>query len=343
VISVSAFRQGYLAGNSYQSDAPQNLIAGHFDVLVVVSSWDRRCLCITDCPDLTASTAIGVYFDVRDSSGLRDAHDKAVEQYCEMRGGLYEPIKGQSLDLPGMWGRIFGRISQARRAAGRPIRICMDLSTCPRYYSISVLSRCLGQGIAESVTMLYAEGRYPKLNEGPELALTGGKWATVPVPGLEGEYDPRKSRFYLISVGFEGMKTLRVTSKGDPERVSVLFPDPAVLPEYAEKTQRCNQDLFEQYRIPDEQVVRAPAGDAIGAWKALAEASLERPESEDAYYLCCGTKPHSIGLALHAMALGHPAVLYSVPEEHLVVNTQPIGVFWRFDVRDVCAVREFAE
>jgi hypothetical protein len=141
-----------------------------------------------------------------------------------------------------------------------------------------------------------------------------------------------------VSVGFEGPKTLRAVTRADPDRVSLLFPSPGILPAYVEITRRSNEELVQEYRIPKVQIVEAPAADVIGAWKALDAASLDRPEAENSYYLCCGTKPHAVALALRAIALEYPAVLYNLPEEHKVHETEPAGTFWRFDIRDVTAV-----
>ena len=152
------------------------------------------------------------------------------------------------------------------------------------------------------------------------------------MPGLEGEYDPAKARFYLLSVGFEGAKTLRVVTRADPDRVSVLFPEPGYFPEYSKRTRIDNDALLRRFRVPRDQVVCATAADAIGAWEALHRNNVERPDLENSYYLCCGTKPHSIALALRAAALRTPAVVYNVPEEHKVVQIRAAGLYWRFNI-----------
>jgi hypothetical protein len=104
------------------------------------------------------------------------------------------------------------------------------------------------------------------------------------------------------------------------------------------EAEKRNRELIARYVIPSEHVVRAPAADAIGAWKAITEASLEHPTEENLSYLMTGTKPHALALALRAVALGGPTLLYVIPEQHTVMRTQPNGRFWKYEVRDVTAL-----
>jgi hypothetical protein len=187
------------------------------------------------------------------------------------------------------------------------------------------------------MTLFYAEGGYPDPSKGEELVFTGGRWKSVEAPYFPGIWDPRKKTFYLVSVGFEGDKTLRTISRADPDRVSVLFPEPGIRPEYVEATSRANHELMRMYRIPENQVVRAHAADAIAAWQALSSAAIERPD-ENAYFVCCGTKPHSIALGLRAKVLKTPAVLYNLPDEHRVVDIKPSGKFWKYEITDLTAL-----
>jgi len=334
----TSFRQGYLDGRSRKSNTPGEILDEPFDLTISASSWDARSLCITEAKKISSSLGITVFFDARDKKGLRDKHDQVLESFWKSKSREYIPIRGSSTHVGKIWQQIEDLANGLRRSQGRPLRVLVDISACPRYYSLGVLALCFSQRLAESVTMFYAEGLYKQNRENHEYAFTGGRWKTLPVPYLDGFCDPGKRRFYLVSVGFEGLKTLRAVTRADPDRVSLLFPNPGISPDYVEITRKSNEELVHEYRIPKEQVVESGAGDAIGAWKALDVASLDRPDEENSYYLCCGTKPHAVALALRAIALQYPAVLYSLPEEHKVHETEPAGTFWRFDIQDVTTV-----
>ena len=171
-----------------------------------------------------------------------------------------------------------------------------------------------------------------------ELAFTRGRWATVPVPFLSGLFHPNKRLFYLVSAGFEGDKTFRAISRADPDRVSLLFAKPGYCPEYESRALMANSSLIQEFVIPKSQIINAPGADAITTWRLLEQNKLHRNDSENCCYMCCGTKPHALALALSAISSGSIAVLYNIPEEHRVHETQPNGVFWTYTLQDVTTI-----
>ncbi len=247
-------------------------------------------------------------------------------------------IRGASEDLNAVWGRLSDQLVSTFRQIGRPLSLLVDLSASPRFYSLGLLAYGIGQGLVRKVTFLYAEATYQDpLSGRTSEVFTTGRWETVPIPLLLGECDPEKGRHYMVSVGFEGSKTLRVVTRAEPDHVSVLFPDPGYENEYVATTTRKNSELIEQFSVPESRIVRRSAGDSIAAWEAMGRNNLDEPEKYNNYYICCGTKPHSLALALRAMALGHPTVLYNKPDRHRESIITPSGKYWRFDIVDLSA------
>ena len=91
----------------------------------------------------------------------------------------------------------------AHQYVGRPLDVFIDLSTTPRYLTLGVLGVGLRSGMVRSLTYGYSEGTYIASDNKQELFTEGG-WAAVAIPGLEGGWDPHKTRHYVVSVGFEG-------------------------------------------------------------------------------------------------------------------------------------------
>ncbi len=334
----TVFRQSYLKGTSNRLNDVKQL-EGKYDLFICASSWDGRCVCVTDSK-ISVDYAIPIFFSVRDNMGLRDKYDKLILKYCKRIAARTIPISGASINVEMMWNDLHKNILTIMESVHRPLDIIIDISTLPRYYYGAICALGIKTGFAHKITCFYAEANYPPPNQAEqEIAFTGGSWRAIPIPGLLGDYDPRKKRFYLVSIGFEGWKTLRVVSRADPERVSILFPDPGFDMEYPDRTLNNNQELIWQYKVPDTQVVKAHAGDAIGAWKALSINSVERAEEENTYYLCSGTKPHSLAMILRAMALKYPVVLYNRPDEHNVVLIEPNGKYWKYEIKDLTVCR----
>jgi len=335
--SESVHSAGFLLGESFRSDRVEDLVCGDFDLAILASSWDKRSVCIADATDCRVDQWIHLTFEHQDSYGWQELHRQQVHEFIARTGkGGYQCLV-DSLDVNGSWSTLWQAISEVYRSKGHPLRVLLDLSVCPRYLALASCAMLLARGMIETVSVFYAEGIYP-VDGQHELLFTGGPWTPLGVPGLVNVVQPDAGRLYVVALGFEGDMTLRTVARGDPDRVSVLFPDPGTQPEYLQHTLSANKALIDSYLVPESQTIRAPAGDAIGAWRALSEAAVER-DTENVSYLCCGTKPHALGVALRCIAKGKGTVLYCRPEDHRVVETKPSGVYWRFDLQDITSIR----
>ncbi len=330
----SQHRQAHLEGWSERSSAVSDVAEGEYDLLVMTASWDKRCLCLLEA-DLRAQHGIGIYFENRGSLGLRDVHDPLVRAYLCAHCNEVAEITKPSEALDELWQDLWLGAWEAYVRVGRPLNVLLDLSTCPRYYAMGFLAQGMRQGILASLTCFYAEGQYPPPSvEDLGEEFTAGRWETRSAPMLAGTADPGRKRLYVVSVGFEGPKTFRAVSSDDPDRVVVLFPSPGVRDDYPERTREKNQLLFKEFGIDESRTLNAPAGDAIAAWKILDESAVAGSD-ENPFYLCSGTKPHSMAMAVHGLLTERPTVLYAKPVGHKETEISPLGVYWIFCFRDL--------
>jgi hypothetical protein len=335
----NSFRQSWLHGTSEQCAASE---IGEFsvDLLISASSWDCRCLCLTQEKHIRSNTAVMLEFDGRDNRGLRDKHDPALEKYLRSVSVQFKKIRGSSGAVEGLWQELQKEIVTLASRLGRPINILLDTSTFPRFLMGAVAALGLGKGVADELVIYYAEGVYERAGGNDSQSLfTGERWRFVPIPGLEGHYYSTKDRYFLVSAGFEGSKTLRYLSGQEPDRVSLLMADPGYEPGYPEQARANNAAVIEYFQIPSDQIATAHAADAVAAWTELSVRSFERFDTENVSYVCCGTKPHSLALVLRALVLGSPSVLYNIPDVHRVFNTVPTGLVWVYKLHDITKVR----
>ena len=338
-MKMTTFVDRFLSGAAYRVEDVSDWIAGDFDIGLFASSWDRRCVCIAGAAKFSCSSSLLLLFDARDREGLRDMHDPLLVDYLGRHSGETRIITGSSIDTESLWQRLQGELLRVIAGHRRPLHLYVDLATVPRFYALGVLAFCIKSGFIKRATIGYAEGRYPEkkadLSVVESFPFTLGRWTTVSVPYLGGRIDPHLRKFFLVSVGFEGGKVLRVVTREDPDRVSLLFPEPGFRAEYETLTGEANRELIERWLIPPEQIVRARAGDAIEAWKVLSAAAVERFGQENVYYLCCGTKPHSLAFALRSFVREEAVVVYNVPEHYNEVDVFPNGVYWRYEITDL--------
>jgi len=334
---MTTFRHRFIYARSTPGSSPHELLSGHYDVGLFAPSWDQRCETILRAPEVTFGTSIVFDFSTKDELGLQIKHASRVRFHLQSRSNVIEVLEGDAIDLSLLWNALWDKVREIAERQINPLRVLVDLSTCPRYYSLGFVAGLLRFGMARPITVLYAEGAY-KGDAGShriDYPFTSGKWSATAIPFLKGSPDPLKGKAYFVSVGFEGAKTERVLAREDPDSVAMLFPDPGVDEDYPRRTWERNKEIIEQYGIEEERIIRARAGDAIAAWKSLAQRNLEIRRDESPYYLCCGTKPHSLAMALRAIAQQNATVMYNRPAGHTVVEVEPTGVYWSYEIYDL--------
>jgi hypothetical protein len=280
-------------------------------------------------------------FENKGTSGRSERHDAVLRNYYSTRGGVYVEIEERSENLETIWALSAKELLNEWGSKGDAINVLFDLSACPRFFPLGLLATGVAAGAIRTAYFIYNEAEYEEKQK-TEL-FTRGSWEDVEIPGFAGALNPGQPRVYVVSVGFEGAKTLRFVNRADPDRIAVLFPKPGYRDEYPERTWRQNQTLFSDYGIADlasQAVVTAPAGDAVRALQALSAAQLEGSGRENVYYLCCGPKPHSLALALRAITANAGVVLYPKPSAHRESEIRPSAEYWLYSVEDRSIPRE---
>jgi hypothetical protein len=336
---VSETRQSFLNIISTRSNHVDEVYSGEYHLLVAASSWDRRSTVICDSTNLHANIAVLFNFKKKDASGLSFESEFKLRESLKARSTELCVSEVDAADFESNWEHLLKQLLKCYQDNLGPIDVFVDLSTIPRYLSLGILGYGLKNGILRSIVFGYSEGCYSDATPSSvaQELFTEGGWRAIPIPGLWGEWEPYRERHYVVSVGFEGVKTRQFVSRSEPDKVSVLFPDPAVQVGYEAVALQCNARLVTEFSIPDSRVIRAHATDLNATLKSLSDAAIENFETDNLTYICCGTKPHSLAMAIRAAVLQEPAVLYMVPESHKVSEVKPNGNYWRYEIADASA------
>jgi hypothetical protein len=326
---MTFYRDDYLVGTSQKSHAPDDDLAlGSFDLGIFVSSYEERCTAVARQKSLHLQEARIVRFQ-----DTEERFDQELRAFLGQKADHLGPdVQGMVEDLRGMGGQIHAALTDIYLAKGQPLNVFVDMTCLERYYLLFILGNCLGMGICRRIVFFYSEGRYEKTDG--DYIFTQGEYEPVNVPFFEGKHNPGWRRFYLVSAGFEGGRALRFVTKQEPSRISVLMPHPGFHREYSRQTFQKNRSLLEEYRVPLQQIVRAPAGDAIAAWNALAKPCLYK-DGENTSFLCFGTKPHTLGLGLRALLHPEVEVLYCRPKGYLRKSVAASDTVWTYEIKDL--------
>jgi hypothetical protein len=333
---MSTFRKGFLYARSQSFSAvPRGAFAKHYGLGFFCTSWDQRSLASTALTDMNIDASIILRSSRAQSATSERTNFEVLSRFLEGTGSRIVEIDCDILDLEPSWSSILKAALGSRSTLAKGAFV--DLSVAPVYYSIGLVNALLLSGAASFIDILYAEAEYIKNNNGDageSFPFSFGQWKSVPIPFLEGSPQPSMTSHFFVSAGFEGVKTMRVLSKTDPDLITLILPIPGFRPEYELEVLSQNQTLIDNYSIPNSQILQVQAGDAVATWKALSQLTTDSP-AKDVYYLCCGTKPHSLGLALNGLSTGYPCVLYNLPERLNETDIRQSGHFWKFELRDL--------
>ena len=336
---MTTFRESFLRGSSqlFQA-APRDAFAQNYGIGLFSTSWDERSVAPLVLSNLRIKVAIVLRSEPVLTKEIEAAHFERLSESLTNGGARVVEIASDIREIDRTWQEILKAVAHSPEILGEPSFI--DLSVAPIFYSIGLINSLLLSGLCAFVDIFYSEAEYVRnddLQPGDAFPFSFGQWESIPIPFLTGSPQPSKKRHFFVSVGFEGAKTMRVLAKSDPDFITVLLPIPGFRKEYEDEVERRNQALIDSYCIPVDQIVKVSAGDAIATWKVLSKSLTGSTSDQDLYYLCCGTKPHSLGLALSGLASGRACVLYNRPESLNETQIKGTGSYWRYTLWDSSA------
>lgn len=331
------FRHGFIEGSSRRAGHIDELLSAEYDVAVLAGSWDDRCLAITSAQRFSAKAVLLISFADNDPGGKpkQEANEEHLRTYLANKGVVLATLEDVTEDVNTEFVRLWDMLLPFV-ATGRT-RVFVDLSACPRYYTLGVIAGLLRIGLASQVDVLYSEATYPATGTSPhptDVPFSEGRWRCEPIPYLNGQFQPSKPLLHVVSVGFEGGKTVRLLEKEEATHVTLLFPIPGVIERYDAEVWERNKPVIARFSVPEQRILRAQAADPVAAWRAVVSSHMALDGSQ-VKYLCCGTKAHSLGLALSALRTENATVMYNVPEKHRFVETVASGTYWLYRIRDL--------
>jgi hypothetical protein len=335
-------QHGFVLASSRRSEIADDLIGDEYDLALLAGSWDDRCTAVADVSRFVAKHSILISFAVNDPAGKerQEVNERELSRFLQERGTKIHWLRDVSEDVEKEFSRLWS-LARAIVSSGRT-RCFVDLSGCPRYYSLGLIAGLVSAGLAARIDVFYREAKYSSVGQSPhpsDVPFSIGRWNCVPIPFLRGPFEPSQPRFHLVSVGFEGGKTLRLLEREEATQVTIIYPIPGVTDEYEKEVRERNKLVISRFSVPKDRILAAPAGDAVAAWRAVAQYRTRIPHG-DVRYLCCGTKAHSLGFALSALSTGDATVMYNLPEHHRYVEVLPAKRSWLYRIRDLSSLAE---
>ena len=311
------------------------------DLLVLTSSWERRCVEVARVRHGRYAAATVVTFAENGTSGRRAEHDIELARLAGGRANNVADLGTYSVSDVESWrNALVELIASTRIALGRPIDLVCDVSCLPKYYMLTLMGYCLSSGSVRSLRLLYAEGRYApsdgNVSLSPDHSFTEGAWRSLPVPYLEGRLSPDKKVEIVASIGFETFQVRKLIRVYEAERHCLVTPYPGFSPEYGEQSEKEAKALATNLDLDEREILRCPAGDAATAADIVLDV-LDGCDRFKEVGLCLGTKPHAIGFGVAALIRPDFTLVCRMPDRYIETETPATGIMWSYELRDLSA------
>lgn len=153
------------------------------DLFVVYGSPEPRCLAPTWLDGLRCHEGILVRFSDEQGHPLRVKHDAELGRWLEGASQSVTELSGlSSTDWRSSPQQLINRIVEKRRELGRPVRLALDISCCPKAHFLTLVATCLAAGHVAGLQVLYSSAIYKTGNGGPlddvgeEAVFSRGDW-----------------------------------------------------------------------------------------------------------------------------------------------------------------------
>lgn len=223
----------------------------------------------------------------------------------------------------------------------RPLKIGFEMSSCPRYYFLSVFSLCIAKNYTSNFSLFYSEGEYLSIEDDNDFDdffnSYGDNTEIIPNSGSTMK-DGRT--IFVFSLGFESKFIIDEITQNDPDHVIFLCANPGYTPEYGEKVENEIKRIVKFCELPSKMYTEdnATAGDAISAWQQLEENRIGELKDVNIVHYVIGTKPHCLAMTLNGLVNGNTTVKYRVAKKYKKMDVKPNGVFWRYDIVNLSVV-----
>lgn len=306
-----------------------------FDLFIFSIGWESRCTAILKYvkDEFSSNSVILLSYKVGEIKGYQDSYYDNIKNYIRSKKdtkNIYS-IEDDPTNLHSITDKIDNVLIDLINELKRPLNIGIDISSCPRYFFLYLLSYCLKNNIANNLSFFYSEGNYKTNIE--EYMHTNGLWSIIEIPNFNGIVNPENKDLFIISAGFEAKRCKSIINKYEPEKIGILIPNPGFNDDYTIKASIQGDMLKKDFFVPDEYIVTAPASDAIAAWSELKNSCFAN-NNDNLTYVTIGPKPHILAMGIHGF-LNNGIITYRIPESYTNIEVEHNNVFWRYDIHNL--------
>lgn len=306
----------------------------NYDLRITALSWESRATAATACltgdlPDFSV---------IKFQSRSPEIEAKKLHTFATIQqlGSIKETLElDPSTATQDNFGKLEVWIREKYVAAGRPLRILIDITCIPKSYLLFLVGLGFTRDYFACFDCVYAAGRYeldkdaapitgaPAIG-GPRALVSLGDWRSTLIPYLTAaQYLPGSSDLFVAMGGEFGL-SLPFIERVEPGRLDLVF--------IAETAPSDDRPMLASERSALQGLISAPNAtredlslhDVIGVAKRAVAFSRAGP-SVTTTAMALGSKPHALALAIASLSEAKMNVITRVPGAYTAIDVKPTG------------------
>lgn len=258
----------------------------HYDIAIFASGSEPRCTYIAkQLSRDVISYPIVVGFD----DHRQDDHRLQNDEYYSQNWSDHQIILKSDNEGP-----IYQCLQQAAANAKDTIRILVDYSSMSRLWYAGILNWALHTPVGKDIEVefLYAVGEHK--NVVPPLVIT----EILSIPGCQESPVPLPASVVVFGLGFDGLATLCILDRLEPNAVYAYLASPAAFEDYPERARSNNEELIQRHSAA---TLELPLTRVEATFRYLTELISPHRGKAAIVLVPMGPKPHVLAAILLSM------------------------------------------
>lgn len=312
-----------------------------YDLLILGVSWESRATATLSIIAKGAYETVAIKFASKSTSldELKEARAREMSAVFDPLGRLDLPA---STDVQACFRALEDWVRDRFVAAGRPLRILIDITCIPKTYIVFLLGLGFTREYMACFDCLYAAGLYnlnaeetgdPTRVRGPRGLVSEGEWVSRLIPYFESSEVIAASRDLIVTLGGEFGMSLPFIERFEPTKLALIFIAETAphedLPMLASERSAVRELLAE----PNVKRLDVGLGDLVSVANNAANFA-RKSDARAVTGLAIGSKPHALALGLAALSEKKMEIVCRTPFAYKSNDVEASGRFFFYSIED---------
>jgi hypothetical protein len=319
-------------------------VIGSIDLLLICRSWEQRSLHALELLGSRAKKIAIIEFTPSHAAAARSERAGTIEALSKENNSWANLVLGRSTAVSPNMALLENILSDLFLQMGPAANVVIDVSSIPKFYTMSLLAHAFKTGMVAHLRCVYSEGTYAADigsagvdAEGQSTfgKFTEGDWKIQPVRYLEGRTAVRDNRSIVVFCGAEEDRIIPQLERYEDHDRQIIISSGGDVAVHADNAERRRDILIRALALQDSDIRFCDPFSLCQALELLRGCAAARSiDNEGFMILPFSTKPHAIACAIAGLN-SSASVFCRVPLSYSGRGVAPNGRVFSYHLIDI--------